>query len=68
VKGGSKAGHGVLLLFTLGDPTIGTRTWTAAVPLTGTDGPMYEYACHEGNARRVEGIVRGARVQDTNPR
>ena len=36
------------------DPTIWTRTWTAAVPLTRTGGPMYEYACHEGNARSVE--------------
>jgi hypothetical protein len=54
--------------FTMDDPTIWTRTWTAAVPLTRTDGPMYEYACHEGNARSVEGMLRGARVQDTSPR
>ena len=54
--------------FTMDDPTIWTRPWTAAVPLTRTDGPMYEYACHEGNARSVEGMLRGARVQDTNPR
>jgi len=53
---------------TMDDPTIWTRTWTAAVPLTRTDGPMYEYACHEGNARSVEGMLRGARVQDTSPR
>jgi hypothetical protein len=52
--------------FTMDDPTI--WTWTAAVPLTRTDGPMYEYACHEGNARSVEGMLRGARVQDTSPR
>ena len=54
--------------FTMDDPTIWTRPWTAAVPLTRTDGPMYEYACHEGNARSVEGMLRGARVQDTSPR
>jgi len=54
--------------FTMDDPTIWTRTWTAAVPLTRTDEAMYEYACHEGNARSVEGMLRGARVQDTNPR
>src|SRR5262245_60024739 len=36
--------------------------WTA-VPLTLTDGAMYEYACHEGNARSVEGTFeRGTRV------
>jgi hypothetical protein len=54
--------------YTMDDPTIWTRPWTAAVPLTHTDGPMYEYACHEGNARSVEGMLRGARVQDTSPR
>ena len=54
--------------FIMDDPTIWTRTWTAAVPLTRTDEPMYEYACHEGNSRSVEGTLRGARVQDTNPR
>jgi hypothetical protein len=54
--------------FTMDDPTIWTRTWTAAVPLTRTDEPMYEYACHEGNTRSVEGMLRGARVQDTSPR
>jgi hypothetical protein len=54
--------------FTIDDATIWARPWTAAVPLTRTDGPMYEYACHEGNARSVEGMPGGARVQDTNPR
>jgi len=42
--------------FTIDDATIWARPWTAAVPLTRTDGPMYEYACHEGNARSVEGM------------
>jgi hypothetical protein len=54
--------------FTMDDPTIWTRPWTATVPLSRIDGPMYEYACHEGNARSVEGILRGARVQDATPR
>jgi len=40
----------------------------AVVPLTRTDEPMYQYACHEGAARSVEDMLRGARVQDTNPR
>jgi hypothetical protein len=50
--------------FTMDDPTVWTRPWTAVVPLRRNDGPMYEYACHEGNFRSVEGILRGARVQD----
>ena len=53
---------------TMSDPDTWTRPWTAAVPLIRTDGPIYEYACHEGNARSVEGILRGARTQDTPPR
>jgi hypothetical protein len=54
--------------FIMDDPTIWIRPWTAVVTLTRIDGPMYEYACHEGNARSVEGILRGARVQDLSPR
>jgi hypothetical protein len=50
--------------FTVDDPTVWTRPWTADVPMTRTDGPMYEYACHEGNARSVEGMLRGARTMD----
>jgi hypothetical protein len=50
--------------FTVDDPTVWIRGWTAAFPLRRTDQLMYEYACHEGNERSVEGILRGARVQD----
>lgn len=35
--------------FTVRDPTWWTADWTAVVPLRATEGPMYEYACHEGN-------------------
>jgi hypothetical protein len=49
--------------FTADDPTTWTREWTADFPLKKTDQAMYEYACHEGNARSVEGILRGAAVQ-----
>jgi hypothetical protein len=49
--------------FTADDPTTWTREWTAEFPLKKTDQPMYEYACHEGNARSVEGILRAAGVQ-----
>ena len=48
--------------FTAEDPTVWTRAWTAAFPLHKTDDRMYEYACHEGNARSVEGILRASRV------
>ena len=39
-----------------------TRPWTASFPLRGTDDRMYEYACHEGNERSLEGIFRAARI------
>jgi hypothetical protein len=50
--------------FIVDDPTVWTRPWTADVPMTRVDGHMYEYACHEGNLRSVEGTLRGARTQD----
>ena len=49
--------------FTAEDPTTWTRSWTAEFPLKRTAQPMYEYACHEGNARSVEGILRASAVQ-----
>src|SRR5262249_28106712 len=49
--------------FTAEDPTTWTTSWTVAFPLKRSPQPMYEYACHEGNARSVEGILRGAAVQ-----
>ena len=35
--------------FTIDDPTVWTKPWTAAIPMTRTDNNLYEYACHEGN-------------------
>jgi hypothetical protein len=49
--------------YTVDDPTTWTGPWTAAVPMTKTQGPIYEYACHEGNFGIV-GILSGARAQD----
>ena len=53
--------------FTAADPTTWTRPWTAAIPMTKTEGPIYEFACHEGNLRSMEGILRGARAQERTP-
>jgi len=39
----------ILYEFTVDDPTAFTKTWKAQAPLTKTAGPIYEYACHEGN-------------------
>ena len=50
--------------FTMDDPTVWVRAWTARFPMHRTDGPMYEYACHEGNYKSMEGLLRAARVSE----
>ena len=35
--------------FTINDPTVWTKPWTARIPLTRKDTRLFEYACHEGN-------------------
>jgi len=51
------------LEFTVNDPTVWTRPWTAMVPWTRSKGAIYEYACHEGNYS-MGGILRGARLDE----
>jgi len=47
---------------TVNDPTVWTKPWTAMVPFQRTDELIYEYACHEGNYRSMEGSLKGTRV------
>ena len=47
--------------YTVTDPTTYAQPWTVAIPMTPFDGPMFEYACHEGN-RGLENILTGARA------
>ena len=49
--------------FTVDDPTTWTRPWTVAYPMVKTDGPIYEYACHEGNYG-LRDILSGARWEE----
>jgi hypothetical protein len=49
--------------FTIDDPSMFSRPWTVALPLTRSDAPIYEYACHEGNYAMMD-ILRGARAQE----
>jgi hypothetical protein len=53
----------ILYEFTVDDPTAFTRVWKGEVPLTKAPGPIYEYACHEGNYS-MESILKGARAQE----
>jgi len=47
--------------FTVNDPTTWTRAWTGQVPWQRDTGPIFEYACHEGNYGMVH-LLKGARV------
>jgi len=50
--------------FTVEDPTVYTRPWTAVRPMTSLPGyRIYEYACHEGNYA-MSGILGGARADE----
>jgi hypothetical protein len=49
--------------FTVEDHSTWTRPWTAAVFMKKTEGPMFEYACHEGNFAMAH-ILSGARASD----
>jgi hypothetical protein len=46
--------------YTVTDPTVYTAPYTVMMPLRRTDGPLFEYACHEGNYG-LYGILAGAR-------
>ena len=46
--------------FTVDDPSTWTKPWTAIVPLTAVQGPLWEYACSESNNDAIQ-IMVGAR-------
>ena len=50
--------------FTADDRSTWTRPFTVMFPMRKSAGPIYEYACHEGNARSMIGMLRGARAQE----
>jgi hypothetical protein len=50
----------LLYQFTVDDPTAWTAPWSGEIPLTRTDGLLYEYACHEGN-RGMQNILSAGR-------
>jgi hypothetical protein len=45
---------------TIEDPSTWTKPWTVELPFVAAAGPIYEYACHEGNYA-IEDILGGAR-------
>ena len=55
-----ESGH-LLYDFTIDDPTAWTAPWSGEYVWKGSDGLVYEYACHEGNYA-MGNILRGARL------
>lgn len=53
----------ILYRATIDDPDTYTKTWTVEYPFVATAGPVYEYACHEGNYSEDD-ILGGARKRD----
>ena len=53
----------IVYQFTVEDPNTWARPWSAEIPMTATKGPLYEYACHEGNYGMPD-ILRGARFAE----
>ena len=49
---------------TLDDPTTWTKPWTAMIRLKQTKDLIYEFACHEGNATNMNGMLKGARATE----
>ena len=48
---------------TITDDAVYTQPWTGSLPLTSTEGPLFEFACHEGNYG-LHNILAGARVEE----
>jgi hypothetical protein len=53
----------ILYEFTVEDPTTWAKPWTAEISMTKTQGPVYEWSCHEGNSM-ISNILQGARVEE----
>jgi hypothetical protein len=53
----------ILYRFTVDDPTAFTKPWTGEIIMAKTRGPLYEYACHEGNYSMAN-MLRAARVAE----
>jgi hypothetical protein len=49
--------------FTVSDPTTWEKSWSAEIPWSKTDGPIYEYACQEGN-HCMENILSQTRAEE----
>lgn len=49
--------------FTVDDPATWEKPWTVEIPVTKSQGRLFEYACHEGNYG-MAGALAGARAEE----
>ena len=49
--------------FTVDDPGTWTRPWSGSLPMARTEGPVFEFACHEGNYGLLN-ILAGSRAEE----
>lgn len=49
--------------FMVDNPTMYTKPWKAVLPMAKVKGPIFEYACHEGNYG-IANVLNGYRVQE----
>ena len=60
----TRVDEGTLLYqFTVDDPQSFARPWSAEIPMKKVEGPLFEYACHEGNLS-MENILSIARDEE----
>jgi hypothetical protein len=53
----------ILYRFTVEDPETWDKPWTAEIAMSRVSGPIFEFACHEGNYG-LRNTLQGARVAD----
>ncbi len=53
----------LLYEYTIDDPESFVRPWTAVFPMRKSEGPLFEYACHEGNYSMFN-LLSGARAEE----
>ena len=53
----------LLYEYTVSDPASFERPWSVRVAMKKSDGPIFEYACHEGNYSMVN-VMAGARADE----
>jgi hypothetical protein len=54
----------LLYQFAVDDPQSFMKPWSGEIPMKKVEGPVFEYACHEGNYS-MENMLRAARLEES---